>query len=126
MIRRLEIAQSMLHRPAGALPGRAHRGPGPRGPPGRLGASLELRDRSGTTVLLTTHDMEEADSLCSRWPSCIRRVAAIGTPAALKDSLGARRQTLDDVFVHYAGGTLETGGSYREASSARRTARRLG
>ena len=25
---------------------------------------LELRDRSGMTILLTTHDMEEADALC--------------------------------------------------------------
>ena len=31
-----------------------------------------------------------------------------------------------DVFVHYAGDTLESGGSYRETSRGRRTAKRLG
>jgi len=53
-------------------------------------------------------------------------VAAIGTPADLKASLGGKKTTLDDVFVHYAGGIVESGGGYREISRTRRTAQRLG
>jgi len=32
----------------------------------------ELRDRIDATIILTTHQMEEADILCSGWPSCTR------------------------------------------------------
>ncbi len=54
------------------------------------------------------------------------RVIAIGTPAELKASLGKGDATLDDVFIHYTGDQLASGGSYRETSRTRRTARRLG
>jgi hypothetical protein len=39
-----------------------------------------------------------------------------------------RRQlaTLDDVFVRYAGTLIESGGTYRDVSRTRRTARRVG
>jgi ABC-2 type transport system ATP-binding protein len=55
-----------------------------------------------------------------------RKVAAIGTPAQLKASLGENGATLDDVFAHYTGYALESGGTYREVSRTRRAARRLG
>jgi ABC-2 type transport system ATP-binding protein len=53
-------------------------------------------------------------------------VAASGTPADLKASLGGNGITLDKVFAHYTGAELETGGSYRETTRTRRTAQRLG
>jgi ABC-2 type transport system ATP-binding protein len=81
----------------------------------------------GTTIFLTTHYMEEADKLCSRVAIMhLGKLAVIGSPAALKASLGNDNTTLDDVFVHYTGGTLDRGESFREASRTRRTARRLG
>ena len=71
--------------------------------------------------------MEEADNLCNRVAIMHQgRVVAIGPPAELKASLGEDGATLDDVFVHYAGDGLESGGGYREASRTRRTAQRLG
>jgi ABC-2 type transport system ATP-binding protein len=71
--------------------------------------------------------MEEADSLCHRVAIMhLGKVAALGTPADLKASLERDEVTLEDVFAHYAGGTLETGGGYAEASRTRRTVRRLG
>ena len=127
MIRRLEIAQSMLHRPLVLFLDEPTVGLDPVARRAVWEHIEELRDRFGTTILLTTHLMEEADNLCSRVAIMhLGRVAAIGTPAALKDSLGGDGKTLDDVFVHYAGGTLDSGGAYREASRVRRTARRLG
>jgi ABC-2 type transport system ATP-binding protein len=54
------------------------------------------------------------------------KVVAIGTPSELKASLGAGNATLDEVFVHYTGFEIESGGSFREISRTRRAARRLG
>jgi ABC-2 type transport system ATP-binding protein len=71
--------------------------------------------------------MEEADKLCSRVAIMhLGKLAVIGVPADLKASLNKENVTLDDVFVYYTGGELESGGSYREASMTRQTARRLG
>jgi ABC-2 type transport system ATP-binding protein len=79
------------------------------------------------TIFVTTHSMEEADSLCSRVGIMHHGdIVALDTPAHLKETVGGAETTLNDVFVHYAGDTLESGGSYRETSRARRTARRLG
>lgn len=81
----------------------------------------------GTTIFLTPHSMDEAERLCMRVAIMhLGTVAAMGTPAELKASIGGGEVTLDDVFVHYAGGTLEAGGTYRETARTRRTARRLG
>ncbi len=127
MIRRLEIAQSMLHQPTVLFLDEPTIGLDPVARAAVWGHIMRLREEFGMTILLTTHYMEEADSLCRRIAIMhLGNIAAIGTPAELKASVGDPEATLDKVFVHYTGGELETGGSYREASRARRTARRLG
>jgi ABC-2 type transport system ATP-binding protein len=76
---------------------------------------------------LTTHYMEEADSLCRRVAIMHKgRIVVADAPDRLKAALGNGSATMGDVFIHYAGDTLESGGNYREASRGRRTARRLG
>jgi ABC-2 type transport system ATP-binding protein len=46
--------------------------------------------RDGQTILLTTHDMEEADQLCERVAIMDHgKILALDTPAALKQSIGA-------------------------------------
>lgn len=127
MIRRLEIAQSMLHRPRVLFLDEPTVGLDPLARKAVWDHIDMLRKDYGTTILLTTHLMEEADSLCNRIAIMHQgRVVAIGSPAELKASLGENGTTLDDVFVHYAGGMLESGGGYREVSRTRRTAQRLG
>jgi ABC-2 type transport system ATP-binding protein len=127
MIRRLEIAQSMLHRPRILFLDEPTVGLDPVARRAVWDHIEQLREDYGTTILLTTHLMEEADSLCSRIAIMHRGlVVAIGSPVELKASLGGNGTTLDDVFVHYAGDRLEPGGGYREASRTRRTAKRLG
>ncbi|ACZ43150.1 ABC transporter related protein [Thermobaculum terrenum ATCC BAA-798] len=127
MIRRLEIAQSMLHQPTVLFLDEPTIGLDPVARAAVWGHIMRLREEFGMTILLTTHYMEEADGLCRRIAIMhLGNIAAIGTPAELKASIGDPEATLDKVFVHYTGGELETGGSYREASRARRTARRLG
>ena len=125
MIRRLELAQAMLHRPTVLFLDEPTIGLDPLARRAVWERLQELRAQWGTTVLITTHDMEEADVLCDDLALMHQgRLAARGTPAELKARLGPEA-TLDDVFAQVAGGTIEAGGSYRDVSRARRVARRL-
>ncbi len=126
MIRRLEIAQSMLHRPKVLFLDEPTVGLDPIARTTVWEHIKKLRDNYGTTILLTTHYMEEADALCRRVAVMhLGKVVAIGTPTALKESVGPNA-TLNDVFVHYAGYELESGGNFRDVSRTRRVAQRLG
>ena len=63
------------------------------------------------TILITTHDMDEADALCDALAILhLGKIAAIGKPAELKAALGDAA-TLDDVFAHYSGASIEEGGN---------------
>lgn len=127
MIRRLEIAQATMHRPPVLLLDEPTVGLDPIAREAVWERIRQLRDEFGTTILFTTHLMEEADTLCTRVAIMhLGKAAALGRPVDLKAALGTEEATLDDVFVHYAGATTDTGGNYREISRARRTARRLG
>ena len=69
----------------------------------------ELRDTHDATILLTTHDMEEAEALCDRIAIIDGgRIVADATPDALKARVGAERQqstpaTMHEVFMHFTG-----------------------
>jgi ABC-2 type transport system ATP-binding protein len=85
-----------------------------------------MRARTATTVLLTTHDMEEAEVLCQTVALMHRgHITVEGAPAALTAEIGPGA-SLADVFVKYTGGAVEQGGGYRDVARTRRTARRLG
>jgi ABC-2 type transport system ATP-binding protein len=127
MIRRLEIAQSTLHRPRVLFLDEPTVGLDPVARKAVWEHIESLRSGSGTTIFLTTHSMEEADALCSRVAIMhLGKVAALGRPPDLKASLGTPGATLDDVFVHYAGDSLDSSGGYRDTFRTRRTVRRLG
>ena len=126
MIRRLEVAESMLHRPRLLFLDEPTVGLDPIARKTVWDHIQRLRSDYGTTILLTTHYMEEADELCDRVAIMhLGKIAAVGTPAELKASVG-EDATLDDVFVHYSGYEVDSGGNWREVSSVRRVARRLG
>ncbi|GHO49433.1 ABC transporter ATP-binding protein [Ktedonospora formicarum] len=127
MIRRLEVAQSLLHQPRVLFLDEPTVGLDPVARQAIWEHLMQLRAETDMTIFLTTHSMEEADSLCTHIGIMHRGVlAASGTPAELKATVDGENPDLNDVFVHYAGDALESGGTYREASRARRTARRLG
>ena len=64
-----------------------------------------LRRSEGTTILLTTHDMAEAERLCARIGFLAHgRLIAEGTAEQLKRQAGAA--TLDDAFIKLAGEEL--------------------
>ena len=127
MIRRLEIAQSMIHNPRVLFLDEPTVGLDPAARRAVWDHIEELRDRMGATIVLTTHQMEEADTLCNRVAIMHQgSLVALGTPRELKSSIGKRGATLEDVFIHYTGSNLESGGTYRETRRTRRAVRRLG
>jgi len=71
----------------------------------------EIRDQHDATVLLTTHDMQEADVLCDRIAIVDSgRIVALDTPAALKQLVATpegAEPSLEDVFLQLTGKTIE-------------------
>jgi ABC-2 type transport system ATP-binding protein len=127
MIRRLEIAQSMLHRPRLLFLDEPTVGLDPGARRAVWEHIQQLRRDYGTTILLTTHMMEEAEGLCTRVAIMhLGQVVATGTPAELKAAIGGNGASLDDVFIHFTGNEIDSGGNFRDTSRTRRTARRLG
>jgi ABC-2 type transport system ATP-binding protein len=90
MIRRLEIAQSMLHRPAVLFMDEPTVGLDPAARETVWDHVVDLRRTFRTTMLVTTHYMEEeAEDLCNRISLIAHgRIAAVGTPAELKAEAG--------------------------------------
>lgn len=87
----------------------------------------EARDR-GVAILLTTHDMDEADLLCDRIAFLAGgRIVAEGTPEELRAEVaGNSRRTedidMEDVFMAFTGRSIEEDEEEDEAEEARRGA----
>ena len=77
-------------------------------------------------MLMTTHLMDEADTLCDRIGFLHAGVLeAVGTPSELKARI-APQATLDDVFAAITGGEIAGEGSYRIVRDGRRAERAHG
>ena len=127
MIRRLEIAQATIHRPKIIFLDEPTVGLDPIAREAVWEHLLRLRSEYGTTLFLTTHYMEEAERHCDRIAIMHRgKITALNTCAQLKETIGGTNPSLHDVFVHFAGERIESNGAFRETSSRRATARRLG
>src|SRR5579885_144565 len=127
MIRRLEVAQAVLHRPSVLFLDEPTVGLDPVARKTVWEHLSQLRERFNMTMLITTHYMEEADSLCQRVAIMhLGKIMALDTPAQLKANVVGPETSLYDVFTYYTGNTLETGGTYRDTARTRRAARRLG
>lgn len=125
MVRRLEIAQSMLHRPAVLFMDEPTVGLDPVAKHSVWTRIRELRQQFGTAIFMTTHDMDEADVLCDVVAFLNRgRLLALGSPKDLKRALRAGA-TLNDVFVHHTGTSIADEGDLTDVARTRRTARRL-
>jgi ABC-2 type transport system ATP-binding protein len=127
MVRRLELAQALVNRPRLLVLDEPTIGLDPIARGDVWARVQNLRTESGTSILLTTHYMEEADELCDRVALMHHgQIAITGTPADLKSAEGATA-TLEDVFRHYAGdGVLDEGGDLRGVRAVRRAAGRMG
>lgn len=131
MIRRLEIAQAVLHRPHILYLDEPTVG---LDPVARETVWKYVGDlaKGGTTIIMTTHYMEEADAMCDRIAIMNHgKIAAMGSPTELRASIPQDGDPVDlnKVFEYYAGNTLESeesGREFKDVSRTRRTARRLG
>ena len=127
MVRRLELAQALVNRPRLLVLDEPTIGLDPIARGDVWERVQNLRREARTTILLTTHYMEEADRLCDRVALMHHgRIGTIGSPPDLKTAEGPN-STLEDVFRHYAGDAmLDEGGDLRDVRSVRRTAGRVG
>ncbi len=89
MMRRLEIAQALVNRPRILFLDEPSIGLDPNARRAIWGHIERLRTEFGTTIILTTHDMTEADTLCDRLGIMDKgKLATIGKPAELKATVG--------------------------------------
>ncbi|WP_254666110.1 ATP-binding cassette domain-containing protein [Streptomyces sp. WMMB 322] len=89
MAQRLLVARAIFHRPAVLFLDEPTAGLDPQGRRA-LWEVLERLIAEGQTILITTHNMDEADRLCDRVAIIDHgRILALDTPEALKRSLGA-------------------------------------
>jgi ABC-2 type transport system ATP-binding protein len=87
--RRLEIARALVSRPRVLFLDEPTVGLDPRIRHELLDVIAGLRDRTETTILLTTHYLDEAERLCDRIAIMHRgEIVALDTPAALLAALG--------------------------------------
>ncbi len=95
LARRVELAKGLLHGPDMLLLDEPSTGLDPGARRDFIEYLVHLRDSEGMTVVLTTHDMEEAER-CDRVGFVHRgSLVAVGTPEMLKGEIGG-----DVVLVH--------------------------
>ncbi|RCG17258.1 ATP-binding cassette domain-containing protein [Sphaerisporangium album] len=93
--RRLDIALGLVHRPGLLFLDEPTTGLDPQSRADVWGHILRLREEHGTTLFLTTHYLEEADSMAERVVIIDHgRVIADGTAARLKTDLAGDHVTL--------------------------------
>jgi ABC-2 type transport system ATP-binding protein len=127
MIRKMEVGQAMLHRPKVLFLDEPTTGLDPVAQQSVWEHLFELRDKFGTTIFFSTHNMEEADEVSDRVVVLNRgKIAALGSTQELKVKTGKPNATLEDAFIFFTGNTLQETGNFREIRRARKTARRLG
>jgi ABC-2 type transport system ATP-binding protein len=126
MIRRLELALAILHQPAVLFLDEPTIGLDPMARRLVWDHLKDLKLKYNMTMLITTHDMEEADELCDELAFLHEgTIVGQGNPSELKASLGADAD-LDDVFIRYSGTSLKEGGRYSDVQQTRSAASRHG
>ena len=111
MQQKVAIARGFLTSPILLLLDEPTTGLDPRSKRLVQGFIKKIQTNENATVLLTTHDMAEADSLCDRVAIIDNgRIIAQGTSESLKRSIGTdseKEPTLEDVFIELTGGTIQ-------------------
>ncbi len=101
MRRRLEIARGLMHTPAVLFLDEPTLGLDPQTRRNIWDHIRALKKSVGTTIILTTHYMDEADHLCSRIAIMDRgKIVALGSPQELKGSLGGDVLEIEVVNAH--------------------------
>jgi ABC-2 type transport system ATP-binding protein len=127
MLRRLEIATALLNRPAVLFLDEPTVGLDPTARRivwEQLGA---LREQAGTTIMFTTHVMEEAERYCERLAIMdMGRLVEMGEPVELLARNGS--ESLEALFTAVTGHAIDETqeGRLADARARRRVAHRLG
>jgi ABC-2 type transport system ATP-binding protein len=130
MLRRLEIASALLNRPEVLFLDEPTVGLDPNARTIVWEELKALRKQAGTTILVTTHVMEEAERHCDRLGVIDRgRLVEQGEPAELIERHGA--ESLEEVFTAVTGRPIgdesdDEEGRLSDVRAQRRVARRLG
>jgi ABC-2 type transport system ATP-binding protein len=109
MQQKVAIARALLSRPRLLLMDEHTTGLDPRSKREVQSVIKELNQGSGTTILLTTHDVQEADDLCDRIAIIDSgKIVALDNPQGLKKiiSSNGHEPTLEDVFFELTGKNL--------------------
>jgi ABC-2 type transport system ATP-binding protein len=121
MIRRLELAQALIHQPHVLFLDEPTVGLDPAARKMLWNYIKLLQKESGITILMTTHDMDEADNLCDIVALMhIGHIVVMDTPKNLKAAIGPKA-SLDDVFIMHTGNSLKESGDYTNVQQTRRT-----
>lgn len=111
MQQKVAIARALLSRPRILLLDEPTTGLDPVSKREVQAVVRELQEQDGTTILLTTHDMAEAEKLCARVAIMHKgKIVALDTPEALRQmvpQLNGHAPTLEDVFIHLTGDKLK-------------------
>jgi ABC-2 type transport system ATP-binding protein len=125
MLRRLEIATALLNRPRVLFLDEPTVGLDPTARRLVWERLQLLCEEAGTTLLMTTHQMEEAERYCERLAIMdLGVLVAQGSPGELRSQFDV--PVLEDVFTQATGHRIEEGGSFRDARASRRLSHRLG
>jgi ABC-2 type transport system ATP-binding protein len=110
MQQKVAIARALLSEPRLLLLDEPTTGLDPRSKREVQALVRELRDEHNVTMLLTTHDMNEAEALCGRIAIMDQgKVVALDAPDALRalaPSSNGHQPTLEDVFLELTGRVL--------------------
>jgi ABC-2 type transport system ATP-binding protein len=109
MQQKVAIARALLSKPRLLLLDEPTTGLDPRSKREVQALVKELNQQNGTTILLTTHDMNEAEVLCHRIAIVDGgKVVALDTPEALKRLIprNGHEPTLEEVFLELTGNKL--------------------
>ncbi|MBV9358065.1 MAG: ABC transporter ATP-binding protein [Chloroflexi bacterium] len=107
MQQKVAIARALLTAPTLLLLDEPTTGLDPRSKKDVQAFVEEVRASHDATVVLTTHDMDEADRLCDRVAVLSQgRIIALDTPTNLKTTVGAKA-SLEDVFLELTGSALD-------------------
>jgi ABC-2 type transport system ATP-binding protein len=127
MLRRLEIATALLNRPSVLFLDEPTVGLDPTARRLVWERLEALREQAGTTILFTTHIMEEAERYAERLAIMdLGRLAEQGAPAEVRARHGL--ESLEEVFTAVTGHAIDDNneGRLRDVRAQRRVARRLG
>jgi ABC-2 type transport system ATP-binding protein len=109
---KIAVARSFLSSPVLMLLDEPTTGLDPRSKRDVQAFIRQVRQEHDATILLTTHDMEEAEILCDRISFIAGgRIVAEGTPLVLRERVAAGRPlaeiTMETVFMELTGKRIE-------------------